>query len=150
MMTDPRQMARSIYIGLFQLPWLPERLMGAANWRGLSNALRQSSLPGTFSDQDLVEYRRAWSQPGAMTAMLNWYRALPRQSAEGWPTRVTVPTTIIWGVQDAALRSVQAEESVALCDDGELIWMPENTHWVQHEAAGQVNDILIDRFSQPH
>ena len=42
-----------------------------------------------------------------------------------------------------------AEESAALCEDGELIWLPDNTHWVQHEAAGTVNRILIDRCGGP-
>ena len=61
---------------------------------------------------------------------------------------MTTPATVIWGEQDFALRSVMAEESAALCDRGELILMPENTHWVQHEAAERVNGILIDRFSE--
>jgi len=179
-LTDPRQMVRSLYAVFFQLPWLPEALLGAADWRALANTLRSSSLPGAFSDADLVEYRRAWSRPGAMTAMLNWYRALGRRMAapdhdplpvqspalreelaeragkdplpnllpgEEGTGRVTVPTTVIWGLRDFALRGVMAEESAALCDERELIALPDNTHWVQHEAADTVNAILIDRFS---
>jgi pimeloyl-ACP methyl ester carboxylesterase len=81
--------------------------------------------------------------------MLNWYRAAARSPRQEWPgPRVTAPTTVIWGKQDFALRSVMAEESAALCDRGDLIFMPENTHWVQHEAADRVNEILIDRFSK--
>ncbi len=147
LMTDPRQMARSTYAAFFQLPWLPEALLGAFNWRVAARALRRSSLPGAFTDEDLDCYRRAWSKPSAMTAMLNWYRAEARQPAGSRPpTRVTVPTTIIWGKKDAALRSVMAEESAALCDRVELIWRPENTHWVQHEAANAVNQHLINQF----
>lgn len=149
LLTDPKQMSRSIYIGLFQLPWLPEALLGAGNWRALGRTLKNSSLPGAFTDEDLDHYRRAWSQPRAMTSMLNWYRALSRSVGDPWPpSRVLVPTTIIWGKKDFALRSVMAEESAEQCTDGELIWLPENTHWVQHEAAEQVNAILVERFTE--
>lgn len=146
LLTDPKQMARSTYAAYFQLPWLPEAMLGAGNWRPLAQMLKKSSLPGAFSDADLDLYREAWSKPRAMTSMLNWYRAMARQLDTTWP-RITTPTTIIWGKKDFALRSVMAAESAALCDSAELHWLPENTHWVQHEAAGQVNEILIDRFS---
>ena len=148
LLTDLRQMARSQYALYFQLPWLPEASMRAFNWGLLARTLRSTSLPGTFNDEDLDHYRRAWSQHGAMTAMLNWYRALPRSATQAWPgPRVIPPTTIIWGKRDFALRSVMAEESAALCERGELIWLPDNTHWVQHEAADRVNAILLERFS---
>lgn len=147
LLSDPRQMARSTYVAFFQLPWLPEAMLGADNWRALARTLQNSSLPGAFSDDDLALYREAWSRPRAMTSMLNWYRALGRQVSGDWPSeRVIPPTTIIWGKKDFALRSVMAEESAALCDAAELHWLPENTHWVQHEAANEVNALLIDRF----
>jgi len=148
--TDPRQMARSTYAMFFQLPWLPEAMVRAFDWRLMARTLRQTSLPGAFSDDDLAIYRRAWAQPGAMTAMLNWYRAAARPPDREWPSpRVYAPTTIIWGKQDFALRRVMAEESAALCEQGELIWLPDNTHWIQHEAAETVNRILIDRCGGP-
>ena len=149
-LTDPRQMARSTYAGFFQLPRLPEALLGAGNWNALARSLQNGSLPGAFTDDDLDIYRRAWSQPGAMTSMLNWYRALFRRLNDTMPVeRVTVPTTVIWGKKDFALRSVMAEESEALCDAGELVWLPDNTHWVQHEAADRINPLLINRFTEP-
>lgn len=149
--TDPAQMSRSLYAFFFQLPGLPELLMGANDWQPLARTLRETSLPGTFSDADLEEYRRAWSRPRAMTTMLNWYRALVRRPPADVPSpRVVVPTTVLWGMQDFALRAVMAEESAALCDDGELLAFPDNTHWLQHEAATAVNAALISRFqAQP-
>lgn len=148
LMSDPRQMTRSLYAAFFQLPWLPELATSALDHRMLANTIRSSSLPGAFRDEEMDEYRRAWSRPGAMTTMLNWYRAALRRTAAEWPDpRVTVPTTIIWGMKDFALRAVMAEESAALCDRGELIQLEENTHWVQHEAAAVVNEALITRFA---
>ncbi len=151
LMTDPAQMSRSLYVAFFQLPGLPEALLKANDWRLLARTLQDTSLPGTFSDADLEEYRRAWSRPGVMTTMLNWYRALVRRPPAEQPyPRVIVPTTILWGMKDFALRAVMAEESAALCDDGELIPFPDNTHWLQHEAAAAVSETLISRFrAQP-
>lgn len=148
--SDPRQMIRSTYAAFFQITWLPERLLRTGGWRPLAGMLKQSSLPGTFTDAELAEYRQAWAQPRAITAMLNWYRAAARWPTESIPRaeRVSVPTTIIWGKRDVALRSVMAEESVELCDRGELLWFPENTHWVQHEAADRVNTLLLARFAE--
>lgn len=149
LLTDPRQMARSFYAGFFQLPRLPEALLAADDWKALARSLQNGSLPGAFTDDDLDIYRKAWSQPRAMTSMLNWYRALFRRLNDTIPNeRVSVPTTVIWGKKDAALRSVMAEESAALCDTGELIRLPDNTHWVQHEAADRVNSLLINRFTE--
>ena len=149
--TDPAQMSRSLYAAFFQLPGLPERMMAANDWRLLARTLQETSLPGTFSDADLEEYRRAWSRPRAMTTMLNWYRALVRRPPADVPSpRVVVPTTVLWGMRDFALRAVMAEESAALCDDGELLAFPDNTHWLQHEAAAAVHAALISRFqAQP-
>ncbi|MBP6787099.1 MAG: alpha/beta hydrolase [Candidatus Promineofilum sp.] len=145
--SDPEQQKRSTYAGFFQLPWLPEAALRAGDWRAAEQAMRGSSRPGTFSDDDMAEYRRAWARPGAMTAMLNWYRALAQRPIADWPSpRVVVPTTIIWGLKDFALRGVMATESAAECDDVELIELPDNTHWVHHEAPELVNETLITRF----
>jgi pimeloyl-ACP methyl ester carboxylesterase len=109
--------------------------------------MKASARPGALSDEEMKQYRRAWSQPRALSSMLNWYRAYLLRPVPDGSKRVTPPTTVIWGKKDVALRSVMAEESAALCDRGELIWLPENTHWVQHEAADRVNEVLITRFT---
>jgi pimeloyl-ACP methyl ester carboxylesterase len=145
--TDPRQMLRSTYAAFFQLPWLPEALLRAGNYHLLALMMRGSARRGAFSDGELDRYRRAWSQPRALESMLNWYRAFLQRPVPDEPPRVSVPTTIIWGKKDVALRSVMAEESADLCEQREVIWLPENSHWVQHEAADRVNEILITRFS---
>ena len=75
---DSEQMRRSLYAFFFQLPWLPEKLMSANQWRGMVRALRGSGKIHTFTNEDIKKYKEAWSQPGAMTAMLNWYRAAAR------------------------------------------------------------------------
>lgn len=149
LLSDPEQQKRSLYAAFFQLPWLPEAALRAGDWRAIEQAMRGSSLPGVFSDADMEEYRRAWARPGAMTTMLNWYRAMVQRPVADPPSpRVVVPTTIIWGMKDFALRGEMAAESAAECDDAELIQLPDNTHWVQHEAPELVNETLISRFKE--
>ncbi|GAB4026527.1 alpha/beta fold hydrolase [Spirosoma koreense] len=141
----PGQLLRSWYIGFFQMPWLPEALCRFGNWAMLVRTLQKSSRPDTFNDADFREYRAAWSQPGALTAMINWYRAAlrkpPSRRAE---VRVKVPTLIIWGVQDQFLKRELAQASLTLCDNGRVVFFEKATHWVQHEEAKRVNELIVN------
>jgi pimeloyl-ACP methyl ester carboxylesterase len=142
--TNPRQMLRSWYMLFFQLPRLPELLFSREGTR----TLVETSRPGTFSPEELDRYREAWGQPDAVTAMINWYRALLREIPDraAVESRVSVPTRILWGITDRFLMSAMAAESVKYCDDGELFEFPEATHWVQHEEPERVNRLLIEFF----
>ena len=142
--TNPRQMLRSWYMLFFQIPRLPELLC----LRDGARTLLRTSRPGTFSPEDLDRYREAWRQPGAVTAMINWYRALLREIPDraAVETRVSVPTRILWGKQDRFLMSAMAAESLKYCDHGELFEFPEATHWIQHEEPERVNQLLIEFF----
>jgi pimeloyl-ACP methyl ester carboxylesterase len=149
---DLEQLRRSWYIFFFQLPWLPEAGMRADDWRGAVRALRGSGLIHTFTNEDIEKYKEAWSQPGAMTAMINWYRAALRYKIP-IPTdaRIRVPTLMMWGMKDVALSHRMARPSMDYCDEGNLIFFPEATHWVQLDEAGSVNhymvDFLLDKIS---
>lgn len=151
--TTPRQLFRSWYVGFFQIPGLPEWLIRLGNWWGATQALRRSSRPGTFSEADLEKYRTAWAQPGptgrpAMQTMINWYRAFV-QKRPVFPSnqRITVPLLLIWGARDQALIRELAQPSIQQCDHGELIFIEEATHWVQHEAVERVNQLIINHIS---
>ncbi len=141
---NPRQMLRSWYAMAFQLPWLPEALSQRNGFRLWQRALVATSRGDAFTPRDLDLYARAWSQPGAFSAMLNWYRAYwrcpPRPTAS---PRVRVPTLIIWGERDVALVPEMARASAELCDDGRLEMLPEATHWVHHEESARVNQLLV-------
>jgi len=140
---SPRQMLRSWYIAAFQLPWLPERFAGAFDHAFLARALRRSGRADTFTDEDLSRYRQAWSVPGAMRAMLAWYRSAVRSRPRAPRSRVEVPTLMLWGARDTALGVEMAQPSIELCDEGRLVLLEEATHWVQHEEPGRVNAELI-------
>lgn len=141
---SPRQMLKSWYTFFFQIPWLPEAMLRRGDWKPLKQALERTSLPGTFGEADLDEYARAWSQPGAVTAMINWYRAPLPGSASDSSSRISAPTLIIWGARDSALDPRLAEASLAYCDRGRLEIVEEATHWVQHERPDRVNGLLLE------
>ncbi len=144
--TRPRQFLRSWYMFFFQLPWLPVALFSAFNYRVGARSLLRSSRPGTFSAEDLAQYRAAWSQPGALTAMINWYRALFRARAKFPDKTVRVPTRILWGERDDFLLTEMAHESLRYCTDAELFTFANASHWLQHEEPARVSELLVDFF----
>ena len=146
--TNPRQMLRSWYMLFFQLPRLPEFILSARNFASLADSLVKTSIPGTFSADDLDRYREAWAQPGAITAMLNWYRALPGalKDFNADESRVPVPTRILWGARDRFLLREVGAASLQYCDQAELFDFPNATHWLQHEEPERVNQLLIEFF----
>jgi pimeloyl-ACP methyl ester carboxylesterase len=144
--TRPRQLLRSRYMFFFQLPWLPEAVFSAFDFRVGTRALLRSSRPATFSAEDLARYRTAWSQPGALTAMINWYRAAFRTRVTFPDPTVHVPTRILWGERDAFLIADMARESLAYCTSAELLGFANATHWLQHEEPARVSELLIEFF----
>ncbi len=143
--TSPGQMLRSWYMFALQIPWLPEANLRRRNWRALAEGLRATSRAGAFTDEDLDRYRQAWSQPGAITGMIHWYRAAMRHApAPPAEIRVSVPTLLIWGEQDRFIDRRVAAMSLDRCDRGRLEMIEEATHWVQHEEPARVNRLLID------
>ncbi len=137
------QLRKSWYMFFFQIPWLSEFLVRLGDWKKSADSLQKSSRPGVFTDSDMEEYKQAWAQPKAYTSMLNWYRAMlqkpPKPLAN---SRITVPTLLIWGAQDKFLGREMAQPSIDLCDDGQLVFIEEATHWVQHEEAERVNKLI--------
>jgi epoxide hydrolase 4 len=147
--SNPRQVMRSLYAAYFQIPWLPEAMMRNDDWKMVAAALEKSSRPGAFLPEDLELYRQAWWRKGAMTAMLNWYRANARQRPPlPEDPRVKIPVQIIWGAKDFALGEEMVQPSLDLCTDGRLLLLEEATHWVQHEEAERVNEALIGFLRQ--
>jgi len=145
---DPDQLRRSWYIFAIQIPWLPEYFLRRKDWRRMILALRGSDKMHTFTDEDIAEYKSAWAQPGAITAMLNWYRAARYFPNILQEKRVKIPTFLLWGMQDTALSHRMARLSMDYCDDGKLAFFEEATHWVQHDETETVNQLLIEFLSK--
>lgn len=143
----PKQLLKSWYIAYFQLPMLPELSLRLFNFRLLANSLQRSSRSGTFSTEELERYKAAWRQPGALRAMLHWYRAIRYQSEPLFQQEISVPTLLIWGKQDQFLSHEMAKASIDMCRYGKLVMIEAASHWVHHEEAELVN-ALIHKFSE--
>ena len=149
--TNPSQLQRSWYLFLFQVPWLPEYVLRRRDWALLVRELRNTSPPGVFSGSDLELYKESWAKKGALTAMLNWYRAAlfrpSRFALDSQASRIKVPVLLIWGKHDQLLHETMARESLQYCDGGQLEMLAGATHWVQHEQPAQLNNLLSQFFA---
>jgi epoxide hydrolase 4 len=146
----PRQWLRSSYMLFFQLPWLPETLFRAGDAFVLRRALqRDPARLGAFTDADLARYRKAWSQPGALTGGLNYYRAAFRRaarlarSARG-SRPIVAPVLIIWGRRDRFLLPELARPNPVFVPNARIEWLPNASHWVMTDARERVNELLIE------
>jgi pimeloyl-ACP methyl ester carboxylesterase len=170
--TDRRQLARSWYMFFFQIPWLPERLLGARHAAAIGRAFTNSSVVrDAITPEDLRVLRDAASQPGALRSAINYYRAIFRQQARadapawlrrrlGWTTdppprrtladwpRITAPTLLVWGEQDVALRKeLTAGMDPLFTTPPRIHYVPESGHWVQQECPALVNQLLLEHLA---
>ncbi len=140
------QLKKSWYIFFFQLPWLPERMMAARGAEAIGRAFSdmavdKSRFPAAVTD----EFRRNALEPGALTAMVNYYRAALRAGGKVMgpePGTVDVPTLMIWGEEDAALGKATTVGTEAYVKDLTLRYLPGVSHWVQQEAPEKVNAMM--------
>ncbi len=135
------QRRRSWYMAAFQLPWLPEAVMTARRAEGVAQAfLGMAADKAAFPPQVLEVYRANALKPGAMKAMIDYYRANigRRGPAPPWP-RIDTQTLMIWGEADTALGLELTEGYGPLVADFTLERLPGVSHWVQQEAPDAVN-----------
>jgi pimeloyl-ACP methyl ester carboxylesterase len=168
---NPRQLARSWYMFFFQLPWLPETLLGFAGARAVGEAIRRSTVRrDAISEDDLRILREAASRPGALRGAVNYYRAAfrseqaqaawppwlrrfvhgdrpapaRRERIEDWP-KITAPTLLVWGEGDVALgRELSLGVEALVAAPYEVKYIPLCGHWVQQEQPDVVNAYLLD------
>jgi epoxide hydrolase 4 len=147
------QFLASWYMFFFQIPILPELLLGANDYAFLENALKKSTAErGFFTDADIAEYKKAWSEPFALTAMLNYYRAniLRGFFTKSEPAaKIKVPTLFIYGEQDKAVLPETVRGVGEMIDAPyEEFHIPTSAHWVQQEAADAVTEILREFLAE--
>ncbi len=144
----PGQMLRSWYVLLFQVPGLPERLLGRDGAKAVAEMmLRTSAAPERFPRALLQATRANAAEPGALTAMLNWYRAwmrgggFQRQLRLGFPV-IETPTLLVWGERDTALAKYTTEETGEFVRNLRTEFLPGVSHWVQQDAPLLCNAAL--------
>lgn len=143
--TSAAQRKRSRYIGFFQLPIVPELILGADRARRIGEAFTGMAVDKTaFPPAVIDHYRDNAARPGALTAMLAYYRANMATLGQEPVVPVHVPTLMIWGEADTALGVELTKGYDGLVDNLTLVRLPGVSHWVQQEAPGPVNAALGD------
>jgi pimeloyl-ACP methyl ester carboxylesterase len=141
---SPAQMLRSWYMFAFQLK-LMDSLLRRNNYQLLEKALTRTGPPDLF-EAELPVYWAAWSQPGAIAGMVGWYRAMFKPMSHRVKVRPKIerPVLLIWGTADHFMRTELAEGCRKWVPELQVELLPGVSHWVQHEAAGQVNALLLE------
>jgi pimeloyl-ACP methyl ester carboxylesterase len=141
-----RQLKKSWYVFFFQLPWIPEWGLGRQDCEAIGRAFRGMAVDKSrFPDEVLRVYRDAAARPGALTAMLNYYRALIRgfrRNSRRGTAQIDIPTLMIWGEVDAALGKELTFGTEKYVSNLTLRYLPNVSHWVQQEAPETVNAMI--------
>jgi pimeloyl-ACP methyl ester carboxylesterase len=136
-LTSSLQGLRSLYMPVFRMPALPERLFMAGSGAGLRAFLRAGGLDAEWA----ARYATALAQPGAMTAALNWYRAFPLRAEPLPPVRV--PTLYVWGARDVALGRAAAEASAQYVSAPYTFHVAEGAgHWLPETRSQLLGELL--------
>jgi len=144
--SNPIQIIRSWYIFFFQLPALPEAVARMDDYKFFLKPLREEPLnPEAFTRGDLERYVTAFAKPGAIEAMINWYRAMFRGTAVPI-TKTEVEALVVWGEDDPHLGRDLATPDPELVPNARVVFVPKATHWVQHDVPERVNEELIAFF----
>lgn len=140
-----QQFFKSWYVGFFQLPWLPERILSFNNFAVMRWMFQSSARPGTFSQNDIEAFVKPFCQPDALTAALNYYRANFRPGAMQMAKDALskVPTLVIWGERDPALSIHLLDGLEEVAANVEVKRLQNAGHWVQNEAPDEVNATLL-------
>jgi pimeloyl-ACP methyl ester carboxylesterase len=138
--SDPEQKERSAYIRLFWQEGKAEEVLLA------DDARRLRRMFGDAVDREAVdEYVAVLSAPGALTAALNWYRAM---SSATPVDDVAVPTTYVWSDADIAIGRVAAEGCAAyVTGDYRFVELPGVSHWIPEQAPDQLAAAILDRVA---
>ncbi|MBU7585120.1 MAG: alpha/beta hydrolase [Nostoc sp. TH1S01] len=145
-LATPQQLLRSWYMFLFQLPFIPELLLQAFDYQTIAQTIQGTAVnKNAFTSSDLDAYKNAAAKPGALTAMLNYYRNvfshfLPNQN---WGI-LNVPTLMIWGENDTALGKELTYGTDAYVSNLQIQYIPNCGHWVQQEEPQLVNRYIRD------
>ncbi|WP_409413841.1 alpha/beta fold hydrolase [Altererythrobacter sp. MF3-039] len=140
-----RQLRKSWYIFFFQIPGLPEKLLARDNAQPIVEAFRGSAInKSLFTDDVLEPFRKSAQRPGAITAMLNYYRALVRRpdARDIGDGMVHVPTLVLWGEQDIAIDIHVLDGMEEYVPDLTVKRFPDASHWVQQDVPDKVNTKL--------
>jgi pimeloyl-ACP methyl ester carboxylesterase len=141
-LVQSRQAVRSAYMAFFQLPFLPERLLGGRSAQRLRAMLVRTGLDPRHADRYAIRAAR----PGGLTGPLNWYRAIPFNAGPARPTPVS--TLLVWSDGDRFVTRTAA----GLC--GRWVRgpyrfevLPGLSHWLPDEAPARVSALILEHLA---
>lgn len=152
-MPNFRQLRRSWYMFFFQIPWLPEFVLGRNPRRFMEGAFRGQAIDkSAFTDADIDAYTEAASKPGALSAGINYYRAIFRgqflnpfaKAPSKDELMIEAPTLVVWGEEDQALGKELTEGMEEFFRGPfRMHYLPNTSHWVQQERPEEVNRVVL-------
>ncbi len=144
-----RQLRRSWYMAVFQIPWLPEAVLAAGGAHLIGAIFERMRVSSEYLPNDLVRhYRQQACEPGALTAMLNYYRAAirgggaARQRTMGYPA-IDLPTLVIWGLRDQALAKQNLDGLDSFVTDLTVVTLEQAGHFVHHDEPRLVTAEIL-------
>ena len=142
------QLIRSWYVFFFQLRRLPEWLLKRNNFSVLADMMITSSLPNTFSQEDIFLYKQAWQKGNSLTAMINWYRAIAKYRKDtkaifGVRKPIEVPVLVLWGMKDNFLKKESGICPSKHCTYFAIKEYEDATHWLPMEKSEEVNEEIL-------
>jgi pimeloyl-ACP methyl ester carboxylesterase len=152
---DSDQRAASQYVNAFRAPEIEAFIEKQGFDWFFEKTFSAHVDPGLIPESEKRQYIAQWSKPGALTAMLNWYRASPLIVPPPGLTvpipdfllrfsgKVTMPTLVVWGMLDPALLPVQLEGLDAMVDDLEIVRLPQAGHFAPWQAPDEVAAALV-------
>jgi pimeloyl-ACP methyl ester carboxylesterase len=147
-MRTPKQLRKSWYVFAFQIPCLPEYLLGRNHANEVGRMLRGAALQkAAFPSEVTARYQEAMSKPGTIKAALSYYRQLFWRlsfSYKSYEVRIDVPTLLIWGEQDIALGIELTTGLERWVNDIQIKRIPDSGHWVQQEQPDKVNQYMLE------
>lgn len=142
-----KQVLKSWYIFYYQLPYIPEYKMAQNDFAFLTK-----SIGDHYTAEDFRRLKKYWSQPYALTSMINWYRYIVQNRLfKPKPIKlITIPVLLIFGTGDKYIEKATAEESMKkpFVENAKMIFYEDVSHWIQHEAKERVNDDVYKFISQ--
>ena len=151
-LTMPKQLLKSSYMFFFQIPWLPKKALSANDFAVLRAGFRRNPVrPGAIPEEDAERYVEALSRPGALTATINYYRALLRNPSEmrALLRKIEAPTLVIWGEKDVFLSQELADPGLLWVPDLRVERFPNASHFVAEDRPDEVNALLLDFLRRP-
>ena len=151
-LTMPKQLLKSSYMFFFQIPRLPEKALGANDFAVLRAGFRRNPVrTGAIPEEDAERYVEALSRPGALTATINYYRALLRNPSEmrALLRKIEAPTLVIWGEKDVFLSQELADPGPLWVPDLRVERFPNASHFVAEDRPDEVNALLLDFLRRP-